>query len=154
MVKGVLIRTAQRLPVYENMVRSWQMTNFERVVTEGAGELNTSAAVMVAKAIRQDANRAKAGDNLITKNNTTYATLGVTAPIADENMPLNNGVVWVEGVSFTDRLMLTNGYKLADGTTLSSGFVLSDGFILADGIYFFANGSFLGSRCVSGSGIR
>src|SRR5207237_8238040 len=40
MVKALLMRTAQRLPVYETMVRNWQMTNFERVVTEGAGELN------------------------------------------------------------------------------------------------------------------
>src|SRR5207302_10851035 len=130
------------------MVKDWQMTNFERIVTEGAGELNASAAVTVAKAIRQDANRAKAGDNLITKSNTTYATLGVTAPIAGENMPLNNGIVWVEGVAFTDRLMLTNGYKLADGSTLSSGFVLANGYMLVDGSYVFSNGFVLGSGYV------
>ncbi len=44
MVKAVLMRTAERLPVYEQMLASGQMSNFERIVTEGAGELNTSAA--------------------------------------------------------------------------------------------------------------
>ncbi len=53
-VKAVLMRTAQRLPVYEKMIATGQMTTFERIITEGAGELNISAAVAVAKAIRQD----------------------------------------------------------------------------------------------------
>src|SRR5258707_46732 len=125
MVKAVLMRTAQRLPVYENMVATWRMNKYERIVTEGAGELNTSAAVTVTKAIQQDANRAAQGSNLITKKDTTYSNIGVTAPIAGENMPLNNGIVRVEGIAFTDRLMLTGGYKLSDGSTLSSGFVLA-----------------------------
>jgi hypothetical protein len=83
-VKGVLMRTAQRLPVYEGMIKNGTMTTFERMITEGAGELNTSAAVVVAKAIRKDADRAKPGDNLITSQNVTYSNLGVTAPIAGE----------------------------------------------------------------------
>src|SRR6202022_3063300 len=65
-VKAVLMRTAQRLPVYESMIENGQMSTFERIITEGAGALNVSAAVTVAKAIRQDADLAQPGDNLIT----------------------------------------------------------------------------------------
>ncbi|MDX6385856.1 MAG: serine protease AprX, partial [Blastocatellia bacterium] len=104
MVKAVLMRTAQRLPIYENMGATWRMNKYERIVTEGAGALNTSAAIAVAKAIRQDANKATVGSNLITKKDTTYSNIGVTAPIAGESTPLNNGIVWVEGVAFTDKL--------------------------------------------------
>src|SRR5205823_7054376 len=71
-VKGVLMRTAQRLPVYEGMIKNGTMTTFERIITEGAGELNTSAAVTAANAIRKDADRAKPGDNRITTTNLTY----------------------------------------------------------------------------------
>ena len=123
------MRTAQRLPVYERMIESGQMSTFERIITEGAGTLNVSAAVTVAKAIRTDADLAQPGDNLITASNVTYSNLGVTAPIAGENMPLNNGLVWVDGVAFTDRLLVTNGYQLADGRILSDGFVAADGYI-------------------------
>jgi serine protease AprX len=70
-VKAVLMRTAQRLPAYENLIATGRMTPFERVITEGAGVLNTSAALTVAKAIRKDANKAKLGDNLITNKNAT-----------------------------------------------------------------------------------
>ncbi|HJU56493.1 MAG TPA: S8 family peptidase, partial [Pyrinomonadaceae bacterium] len=66
-VKALLMRTAQRLPVYEQMVQSGQMSPFERTVTEGAGELNTSAAVKLAGAVRKDANRAKVGEDLLTQ---------------------------------------------------------------------------------------
>ena len=134
-VKAVLMRTAQRLPVYESMIENGQMSTFERIITEGAGTLNVSAAVTVAKAIRQDADLAQPGDNLITTSNVTYSNLGVTAPIAGENMPLNNGLVWVDGVAFTDRLLLTNGYQLADGRILADGFVAADGYIPASGSY-------------------
>jgi len=103
MVKAVLMRTAQRLPLYEGKVLRGEMSVFERVITEGAGELNASAALSVTKLIRKDAHRAQAGENLITARNTTYQSAGTTAPIAGEAMPLNNGVVWVEGVAFTDR---------------------------------------------------
>src|SRR5213076_2576010 len=51
MVKAVLMRTAQRLPAYEDLIAAGQMSNFERIVTEGAGELNSAAAVAVAKVI-------------------------------------------------------------------------------------------------------
>lgn len=64
MVKAVLMRTAQRLPVYEEKVARGEMTTFERVIAEGAGELNVSAALTVAGAIRKDANRAQIGENL------------------------------------------------------------------------------------------
>jgi hypothetical protein len=59
------MRTAQRLPVYETMVATGQMSPFERVITEGAGELNVNAAKLLAKAIRKDANKAVPGNNLI-----------------------------------------------------------------------------------------
>jgi hypothetical protein len=45
---------------------------------------------------------------------------GITASIGGEAIPLNNGVVWVDGVAFTDRLQITNGYKLADGQIISA----------------------------------
>ena len=64
LVKALLMRTAQRLRYYETSVMTGQMSSFERAITEGAGELNTSAAVSIAKAIRQDANKAKPGENL------------------------------------------------------------------------------------------
>ncbi|HXM35400.1 MAG TPA: S8 family serine peptidase, partial [Pyrinomonadaceae bacterium] len=134
-VKAVLMRTAQRLPVYESMIENGRMSTFERIITEGAGELNASAAVTVAKAIRNDADQAQAGDNLITKQNVTYSNLGVTATIAGENMPLNNGLVWVDGVAFTERLLVTNGYMLADGRTLTTGSVCVDGYFLTSGSY-------------------
>jgi serine protease AprX len=137
-VKAVLMRTAQRLPVYESKIQSGQMKTFERIITEGAGELNTSAALAVAKAIRKDSDRAQPGDNLITNKNVTYSTCGVTSPIAGENIPLNNGLVWVEGVAFTDRLLLTNGYLLADGRTLTTGFVAADGYMMTDRADVFA----------------
>ena len=71
-VKALLMRTAQRLPYYEGKVLTTQMSNFERIITEGAGELNTNAVVSLARAIRQDANRAKPGENLITNSKLTY----------------------------------------------------------------------------------
>jgi len=57
MVKALLMRTAQRLPVYEQMVADGQMSQFERIITEGAGEMNTSAAVTVAKMTRVESAR-------------------------------------------------------------------------------------------------
>ena len=45
MVKALLMRTAQRLPAYEQLVADGQMSQFERIITEGAGEMNASAAV-------------------------------------------------------------------------------------------------------------
>ncbi|HEX8686154.1 MAG TPA: S8 family serine peptidase, partial [Pyrinomonadaceae bacterium] len=82
MVKALLMRTAQRLPAYEQSVADGKMSPFERVITEGAGELNVSAAVTVARAVRKDAGRAAAGDDLITSKNTTYSSLGLTSPVA------------------------------------------------------------------------
>src|SRR5512133_1960842 len=111
MVKALLMRTAQRLPLYEEMVAGGKLSQFERVITEGAGELNASAAVTVARAVRKDANKAAPGDTLITSRNTTYSSLGLTSPIAGEAMPLNNGVIWVEGVAFDERLTLTEGFR-------------------------------------------
>src|SRR5438270_7360991 len=140
MVKAVLMRTAQRLSIYEQMVADRQMPSFVRAITEGAGELNTSAALTVAKAIRKDANKAVVGNNLITAKNTTYSTLGLSSPIAGEQMPINNGVIWVEGVAFTDRLTLTKGFLLPNGVTLSSGWVMVDGYLIPDATYLFPNG--------------
>ncbi|MBV9957001.1 MAG: S8 family peptidase, partial [Acidobacteria bacterium] len=147
-VKALLMRTAQRLPVYEAQLASGEMTTFERVITEGAGALNTYAAVTLAKAVRKDANQARIGDNLITQSNTTYQTLNLTSPIAGEAMPLNNGLVWVEGVAFTDRLRLTQGYRLPDGNVITSGFALADGYMMNDGSYVFSDGLVVSSGII------
>src|SRR5215208_4570157 len=84
MVKALLMRTAQRLPAYEQLVADLKMSPFERVITEGAGELNACAAVTVAKAIRKDANRAAPGDDLITAKGAAYSRLDLTSAIAGE----------------------------------------------------------------------
>jgi subtilisin family serine protease len=132
MCKAVLMRTAQRLPVYEQMVQTGQMSTLERLITEGAGELNVNAAKLVAKAIRKDANRAQVGENLITTKNVTYPTIaGLTASIGGESVPLNNGIIWVEGIAFTDRLQLTGGYRMADGQIIKDGFAVAEGYMLA-----------------------
>jgi subtilisin family serine protease len=152
-VKAALMRTAQRLPFYETAMMTGQMSQLERVVTEGAGELNASAAVALARAIRKDANRAEVGDNLLTGKNQSYQSLGLTSPIAGEQMPLNNGLVWVAGVAFTDRLKLTNGFRLPDGRIVSDGFVLVNGHLLTDGTYLFADGKMVPGGYTLGSGI-
>jgi subtilisin family serine protease len=46
-VKALLMRTAQRLPYYETQVMTGRMSSYERIITEGAGELNTNAAVVL-----------------------------------------------------------------------------------------------------------
>ncbi|HEX7317426.1 MAG TPA: S8 family peptidase [Pyrinomonadaceae bacterium] len=153
MVKALLMRTAQRLPVYEQLVADGKMSHFERVINEGAGELNASAAVTVAKAVRKDANRAAPGDNLITSKNTTYSSLGLTSPIAGEQMPLNNGVIWVEGVAFNERLTLTAGFRLPDGRTLKDGWVIVSGRVLSDGTYLLSDGHTVAPNDILGTAI-
>jgi serine protease AprX len=153
MVKALLMRTAQRLPAYEQLVANGRMSQFERVITEGAGELNASAAVTVAKAIRKDADRADPGDNLLTSRNTTYSSLNVTSPIAGETMPLNNGVIWVEGVAFNERLTLTEGFRLPDGRKLKEGWVMVAGNLLPDGTYLLSSGHTVSPDCILGTAI-
>ncbi|HEX8709041.1 MAG TPA: S8 family peptidase, partial [Pyrinomonadaceae bacterium] len=122
-VKAILMRTAQRLPVYEAMVMRGQMTPFERIITEGAGQLNANAARRVASAIRHDADTAKPGENLLLNKKVTYSTInGLTSPIAGESVALNNGVLWVEGVAFNERMQLTSGYRLTNGQVIYDGF--------------------------------
>jgi len=86
-VKAVLMRTAQRLPVYEENDQKRSDDSLRTHHHGGAGQLNTSAAVTVAKAIRTDADRARAGENLITARNVTYSSLGLTSPIAGKACP-------------------------------------------------------------------
>jgi len=68
------------------MVATWRMNKYERIVTEGAGELNTQRRGDSCEGHPAGRESRGPGSNLITRRMRPIRDIGVTAPIAGENM--------------------------------------------------------------------
>src|SRR5688572_9270828 len=112
MAKAVLLRTAQMLPGYSNKAQS--------MVSQGAGEINTAAAVEMARAIVPNADHLKAGDPVF-RGKQTLNSLSKSFTFGGENVKASSRILYVDGILFANRPILTNGIMLKDGIVLSGG---------------------------------
>jgi len=134
MVKAILRFTAQSLPSLAGK------SPIERLITQGAGLLNSYSAVRLAQNVRPDADLAEAGEPLL-KPGRTLSGLSEDMKLALYGQPggrpepsvFNSGFLLSDGHLLTDGFLLSDGFLLADGHLLTDGFLLADGHMLTDG---------------------
>jgi serine protease AprX len=145
LVKAALMRSANALP--SSLFHS-KVTN---LLTQGVGQINSAAAVEMANAFVPNADKLKAGQNVL-KGNTTLASLNHTLKIGGESVAPTGRVLYSDGVLFNDRPTLTNGILmdngivLGDGLMLSDGILMGNGILLSDGILMGVNGILMGAN--------
>jgi serine protease AprX len=127
LVKAVLMRSANALP---SLLFQSKVTN---VLTQGTGQVNSAAAVEMANAFVPNADKLKAGQNVL-KGNTTLASLNHTLKIGGESVATTGRVLYSDGVLFNDKPTLTNGILMNNGLVLGDGIMLSDGILMGNGI--------------------
>jgi subtilisin family serine protease len=145
LVKAALMRSATALPssLFQN-----KLTN---VLTQGVGQINSAAAVEMANAFVPNADKLKAGQNVL-KGNTTLASLNHTLKIGGELVAPTGRVLYSDGVLFNDKPTLTNGIRMDNGSVLGGGILLSDGILMGngilmdDGILMGVNGILMGAN--------
>jgi serine protease AprX len=127
LVKAALMRSAGALSpsLFKNKI-----TN---VLTQGVGQVNSAAAVEMARAFAPNADKLKAGDKVF-KGNTTLASLNHSIKIGGEQVAPTGRVLYSDGVLFINKPILLNGIMMADDGIMMAddGIVLSDGIMMAD----------------------
>jgi subtilisin family serine protease len=145
LVKAALMRSANALP--SSLFHS-KVTN---LLTQGVGQINSAAAVELANAFVPNADKLKAGQNVL-KGNTTLASLNHTLKIGGESVAPTGRVLYSDGVLFNDKptltngILMNNGIVLGDGLMLSDGILMGNGILLSDGILMGANGILMGAN--------
>ena len=153
MVKSILQFTAQPL------ASTASMNPLLRMLTEGAGCLNSDAAVTLASAFRRDAADRPAGSRLLSEDNSESrglysswdsSTGDFMSSIAGERVAWGNNVVYSHGIAYlndgqfrvfkasglqvTSRSSLTDAYLRLDGRIAPGGQVMDQGRLMPFGV--------------------
>jgi subtilisin family serine protease len=134
LVKAILQMTAQHLPALSTM------DQIERMLTEGAGLVNTYAAVRLTQNLRPYVNKALPGEAML-KPGRTLSGLNedMKLLLRDENgNPLeyavfDSGILLVNGILLSEGLLLADGHLMANSHLLTNGILLVNGILLANG---------------------
>ncbi|MFL6214847.1 MAG: S8 family peptidase [Blastocatellia bacterium] len=134
LVKAILQMTSQQLPTHSSM------SPIERLLTEGAGLVNTYAAVRLVQNLRSYVNKALAGQTLL-KPGESLSGLNedMKLVLKDENgnpleyAVLDSGILLVNGILLSDGLLLADGHLLANGHLIANGILLANSILLANG---------------------
>jgi serine protease AprX len=153
MVKALLMYTAQPL-------------NGFNMFEQGAGQVNISGAIQLAKIVRTDLNASTAiGTPVFTRTPPLpYTTIsGFTFPwsqgiILNQTYATGYGLalyqkVYAQGVLLSDGVIVSNGVLLSNTTMMSSGVVLGDSVPTSNGQMMSSGKPFIGSGVLLGDGV-
>jgi hypothetical protein len=153
MVKALLMYTAQPL-------------NGFNMFEQGAGQVNISGAIRLAKIVRTDLNGSTAvGTPVFNKTPPSpYTTItGFTFPwsqgiILNHTYATGYGLgfyqkVYAQGVLLSDGVIISNGVILSDTTMMSSGVILGDSIMTSNGQMMSSGKPFVGNGVLLGDGV-
>jgi subtilisin family serine protease len=153
MIKALLMYTAQPL-------------NGFNMFEQGAGQINISGAIQLAKIVRTDLNASTAvGTPVFTQMPPSpYTTIsGFTFPwsqgiILNQTYATGYGLalyqkVYAQGVLLSDGVMISNGVLLSNTTMMSSGVVLGDSILTSNGQIMSSGKPFVGTGVLLSDGV-
>jgi hypothetical protein len=134
LVKAILQMTAQQLPALG------AMDQIERLLTQGAGLVNTYAAVRLVQNLRPYLYKVLPGQTLL-KPGESLSGLNedMKLMLRDENgnpleyAVLDSGILLVNGILLSDGLLLADGHLLTDSHLMTNGILLANGSLLSNG---------------------